>query len=134
MKLDDERREKLAEALARGESEKAACKTAGYKANWKKRIMERTRRSEIAERVEEIRQQIAETVRDIGPVIEALMKAAEDAAQLKTAAGFTATRALLAEAAQLKTALPEPDFGEQEENEPPLDHDAWIARYGVKAT
>lgn len=137
MKLDNERREKLAQALARGESEKAACRTAGYKANWKKRIMERTRRSEITERVDEILQEVAAAVRDLGPVIEALMKAAEEAGQLKTAAGFTAARALLAEAAQLKAALPEPDFEEEEEeeeeeNEPPLDREAWLARFGPK--
>jgi hypothetical protein len=110
MVLDDEKREALAQLLARDVPFRQASKQAGYVHCWKSRALARTKRADVAQRVAEIRRARALEATDLTPMIDALMAAAEKAqAELeKTPAGLTAIRGLLVEAARLKGLAPPP--------------------------
>jgi hypothetical protein len=67
----------------------------------------------------------------VGPLIDALMEAVEDARKLDNAAAFVAVRGLIVEAARLKQMLPEHD--PRTPPMPPMTAEEWLRRFGPEA-
>ena len=126
--LTKHRYEPFAQALSRDLNPVAAAKEAGFKGN-KTQSCERALRAEVAARVEELKRlRDWGGSRDLGPLIDELGAAVQEARTLKTAAAFVAVRGLIVEAARLKKMLPEPEAPRR----PPMTPEEWLAKFGPK--
>ena len=123
--LYDVRREALAQGLACGMSKSAAARAAGY-VKHSGHVGRLCTCASIVARVAHI---VEETPRggssDLAPVINELMRLAALGGTLGTAAGLTAAKQLLVEAARLKERLPLPEMV----LEPEMSREEWIATY-----
>jgi hypothetical protein len=120
----------FAEAYARGARIKDAGLAAGYSAE-SKAMYRRFHSDDFQERVKRHQRALipAETP-DLVPVIDRLMKAADAAVTLKSAAAMKAACDLLAEAARLKRLLPldQPDQGPRYE----MTREEWLATFAPR--
>lgn len=106
--LKKDRYEPFAEALSRGLSPMAAAVDAGF-AKSQTQACKRAGRPEVVARVEELRRlRDWGGSRDLGPLIDELGAAVQEARKLNSAAAFVAVRGLIVEAARLKQMLPQP--------------------------
>jgi hypothetical protein len=123
--FDDHRLESFAQCLAKGMRPLNASRRTGFAAD-ANRSNVRAARADVVKRVAEIAQSnLWGGSRDLGPVIDELMAAAQEARKLGTGAGMMAARALLVEAARLKEELPVPlQPGDRE-----LTREEWTARH-----
>jgi len=132
--FDDARREKCAQLLAGGASIVGASRDAGYPRHGT-RARERAAHRDMKTRIVEIHAELARRGDpDLGPVIDALMAAAQDAKDKigGSPAGVVAIRGLLAEAARLKGLVPAPAPPPEPVCLPDLDDETWMARFGPK--
>ena len=100
--------EALAQRLAAGVPVKHASREAGYGRHNPRRAIERAENPNTIQRVAEIEWQRSRDAADLSGIIEVMLRAANAALDLNSAAGFVATRGLLAEAAKLKLRMAEP--------------------------
>ena len=126
--LTKHRYEPFAQALSRDLDPVAAAREAGFKGN-KTQSCERALRPAVVARVEELRRRRDwGGSRDVGPLIDELMAAAQQARTLKTAAAFVAVRGLIVEAARLKKMLPAPE----EPRRAPMTQAEWLEKFAPK--
>ncbi len=103
------RREALAQGLARGLSLKAASEAAGYRSSTS-RTRGRSASAAVKARVEEIKEAARWAGQDdLAWIFAELMRLAKAAGKLETAAGMSAAKGLLAEAARLRERLASPE-------------------------
>jgi hypothetical protein len=132
------RQETFAHALATGRSRIAASTEAGYPRDWKW-AHRRAEAAPIAMRAVALRHEPDwDETADVAGVIKAMLRLARKAGDMQTAAAMAAARGLLAEAAKLKSGLPEtPEFTESDPADAyvyqPLSDEDWIAKYGRRA-
>jgi hypothetical protein len=132
------RQETFAHALAAGRSRIAASSEAGYPGDWKWARM-RAAAAPIATRAVALRHEPAwDETADVAGVIKAMLRLARKAGDMQTAAAMAAARGLLAEAAKLKSGLPEtPEIPDGDPADAyvyqPLSDEDWIAKYGRRA-
>jgi len=106
--LANPKQEAFAQALARGETANDAARAAGYSPDtgWTRELRQKPhcvkRVAELAETAE------WGATRDLAPVINALMRAAEKSAKMDSAAAMKVTGELLSKIAELKLLLPTP--------------------------
>jgi hypothetical protein len=98
----------LAQGLAAGLPVKQASREALYRRESPRRAIERAENPNTIQRVAEIEWQRAHEAADLSGIIEVMLRAANAALDLNSAAGFVATRGLLTEAAKLKLRMAEP--------------------------
>lgn len=123
------RQEAFAQALMQGLSPEEAAEKAGYKGE-RKQARQRARQPKFVERVEELKRlRDWGGSSDVGPLIDELMMAVQEARKLDTAAAFVAVRGLIVEAARLKQLLPET---EPDELPRPLTIEEWTEKYSPK--
>ena len=125
--------EAFARARAEGLTRRDAYVRAGYTGN-SDHAYKIARRPEVKARVKEL----FETARwgassDLAPVIDTLMRAAQTAAELGTAAGLNAARGLLSEAAKLKRLLgaQAPRDDEYEPIPTRMSEEEWMRTYAA---
>lgn len=123
--LKNSRYEAFAHQLAKDLNPQDAALAAGFVKS-QTQASRRALRPEIVERVEELRRlRDWGGSRDLGPLINELGAAVQEARTLKTAAAFVAVRGLIVEAARLKKMLPE----HEPPRPPPLTAEEWKAKY-----
>jgi hypothetical protein len=125
--LENRRMEALAQGLADGLALHAATKAAGYSRQTGE-SRRRAARADVQARVAEIARERRASAADLEPVIEQLIGLAAEAGKLGTAAGMTAARGLLSEAARLKLLLP-PAPDPNRYVPPDLTTEQWVAKY-----
>ena len=126
--IKNSRYEATAQALSRDLNPQEAALEAGF-TKAQTQACKRALRPEIVARVEELRRlRDWGGSRDLGPLINELGAAVQDARTLKTAAAFVAVRGLIIEAARLKKMLPEP----QEPRRVPMTPEEWVAKFAPK--
>ena len=133
MELPDERLEAMAQALASGHVPTDASCAAGYSYHGKD-ALSRAENPAMKTRVAEIKlRREAGGTADLAPVIDRLVAASDKAVALGTAAGMVAARGFLVDAARLKGLLPgapkPSQYSKFVPSEPPMDDDAWVARF-----
>jgi hypothetical protein len=130
-----EKREALAQLLAENVPPGPASKQAGYAHCWKDPAQARANRADTVTRVAEIRRAKAHAATDLTPMIDALMAAAsgKDADELKkTAAGLTAIRGLLVEAARLKGLAPPAPHLQPSQSRTRMTDEEWMEAFAPK--
>ncbi|MBA3812295.1 MAG: hypothetical protein H0X27_11765, partial [Caulobacteraceae bacterium] len=127
------RNEAFAQALAGGASPGRAWAEAGYVGHGH-RARRRAADPAVKRRVAEIGREKTLAAKDLMPVIEEMMRLVKEASKLDTAAGLTAARGLLAEAARLKGLLPEPPWAPEEPPRRRLTTEEWVAKYAPPGT
>lgn len=133
MELPDGRLEAMAQGLALGLTAAGASEAAGFNGHGK----DARRRADVPAmqaRVAEIKlRREAGGTADLAPVIDRLVAASDKAVALGTAAGMVAARGFLVDAARLKGLLPgapkPSQYSKFVPSEPPMDDDAWVARF-----
>ncbi len=133
-RLANPRHETFARARAAGLARLEAYRSAGYRGNGN--VGKIDGHKEVKERIAELELNAQwGGSSDLGPVINALMGLAVKAGELGTAAGMTAARGLLAEAATLKGKLGA--LARSARPERPreiLTDEEWLAKYGPSKT
>jgi hypothetical protein len=139
------RQEAFALAVADGVAPRQAYADVGYKSPQNAGTRSERLLVILAPRIEAIRQKRVDELRDPRLVIERLLALAERAIEDKSLAALNTARALLAEAGKLKAKVADPrplrlpsdaispEAPDEPEVEPPLDHEAWIARYAPRS-
>ena len=127
-----DQQEMFAQAMADGCTAVEAAGKAGYRDRWLKRSEDRVGIPVIAARIARLKAERARHLADVGPVITLLMDQAEAAGLLGSAAGFTAARGLLIEAARLKAAAPPPPTSAGPPLEREMTEEEWLAEFGPK--
>ncbi|MDB5483121.1 MAG: hypothetical protein JWO83_4174 [Caulobacteraceae bacterium] len=132
------RQEAFAQALAQSLSPDEAAQTAGCKGE-RKQARARAKLPKFVERVQELKHERAwGGSRDLGPLIDELMGAVQEARKLDSAAAFVAVRGLIVEAARLKKLLPEPQPPPRPQMTPEewmrkFNPEGWLRQYGPEA-
>ncbi len=129
--LESERREKLAQALARGLGVEAANCEAGYAKQCGSSI-ERAARADVRARVAEIEAERLREAADLVPIIDKLVELADVASKLESGVGMMAACRMLSEAARLKGLLPSVEDLYEEPLPPRLSKEEWIAAFAPK--
>ncbi len=129
-KLDNARHEAFAQARVAGASRRDAFRQAGYD-DLGRGIGRVDTRPEVVARLAELEQAARwGGSGDLGPVIDELMGLAQKAGALGTAAGMSAARGLLAEAAKLKMQLDvQPDAYCRPSPVPELTKEEWLKAF-----
>ena len=126
--IQNSRYEAFAHQLAQDLNPQDAALAAGFVKS-QTQACRRALRPEIVKRVEELRRlRDWGGSRDVGPLINELGAAVQEARKLDTAAAFVAVRGLIVEAARLKQMLPEPE----EPFEPPMTPEEWLKEFRPK--
>jgi hypothetical protein len=127
--LKKNRYEPFALQLSLGLNPLDAAVAAGF-AKSQTQACRRAARPEVVARVAELaRKRAWGGSRDVGPLIDELGAAVQEARKLNSAAAFVAVRGLIIEAARLKKMLPEPQVPPR----PPLTVEEWERRYDPEA-
>jgi hypothetical protein len=120
--------EKLARGVAQGQTVRAAAIAAGWGET--NRCYQVARRKEFKARVGELRELLEwGGAQKLGPVIDELKVCAQEARDLKSAAGMNAARGLLAAVAELKRLPRTDEAGGGEDRELTLKQ--WAAQRGA---
>ena len=128
--LDNPRHEALAQGLARGISVREATIEAGLSARHLPRSVRLAASPAVVARMAEIRQQaVWGGLEDLEKVFGELMRLAEAAGKLGSAAGMNSARTLLAEAARLRERLPAAPATAEAPLPPRLSKEEWIAAF-----
>ena len=128
---DAEKREALAQAVARGEPFDQARLTAGY-ASTTRSVFEFQEDQRFLARVKEIRARFeAESASDVPAIIERLLAVTRGDEKLPSAAAIDAIRRCLLAAAALKLRLTHGPLNGEGESESSLAE--WLAAYGPKS-
>jgi hypothetical protein len=126
--LKNSRYEAFAHQLAKDLNPQDAALAAGFVKS-QTQACRRALRPEIVKRVEELeRLRDWGGSRDVGPLINELGAAVQEARKLDTAAAFVAIRGLIVEAARLKKMLPEPEAPRR----PPMTQAEWLEKFAPK--
>ncbi len=122
------RLELFAQGLARRLAHTQAARDAGYGHSPRASKL-RARRPDVVARVAVLTEQAAGGGgRDLGSLIDELIAMAKEARKLNTAAGFTAARGLIGEAARLKGLLPHEDPAPAP-YKPRMTTEEWIRKF-----
>jgi hypothetical protein len=123
--LKNSRYEAFAHQLAQDLNPQDAAVAADF-AKSQTQACRRALRPEIVARVEELKRlRDWGGSRDLGPLINELGAAVQEARTLKTAAAFVAVRGLIVEAARLKKMLPEPEAPPR----PQMTPEEWLRKF-----
>jgi len=127
--LKKTRYEPFALHLSLGSNPLDAAVAAGF-AKSQTQACRRAARPEVIARVEELaRKREWGGSRDVGPLIDELGAAVQEARKLNFAAAFVAVRGLIIEAARLKKMLPET----QAPRPPPMTPEEWLRKFNPEA-
>ncbi len=134
-RLSNKRRERFARLIAMDASPVEAAKKAGYVDVHGHRAKARMRMPEVAERIAELKRNAGRRIQRLDPVIHVLMRAAEAAIALRSAAALTSARGLLIEAARLKqilAATPAAARRVADDDDAEMTEAEWLAAFAPK--
>jgi hypothetical protein len=127
------KREALAQAVARGVKPERAGEQAGFSHPNGKRLQTTLKRRAMAARIAEIQTELTRCLTQAEPLMLQLLDAAHRAMRLDSAAGYSATRGLLAEVARLQSRIEAPSEAAVSPARVRPTREEWLALHGPKA-
>lgn len=126
--------EHFARGVVRGVEPKQASREAGYSKSRcnKGRVEDRLKTEAYLKMEQKVREEDARTLTEVEPIIHKLIEAAAKAGSLDSAAGYSAMRGLLAEAARLQLRVDISLLLPPSPPEPEMTREEWLAEYGPK--